>query len=133
VSEIYEAGGRTVITSADLLRAWLIDPWARSVRPCDISTIPRGCGCCADADGRALSSILGRRQQCHPAFEGEHLLTGIDVNGPRWSWGADLAVKGFGLVVGGHFSRGFADTRLALRTIEHFVTFPPRRRRAQVA
>ena len=108
-----------------------IDPWPRSCRPVSIPTIPRQCGCCVDADGRALSSILGRSQQLYAAPNGEHLLVGVGITAPAWTWDLAIQCKGFGLIVGGN-PREFSDSLALPLDIEVHVTWP-RRRRATAA
>jgi hypothetical protein len=105
----------------------LVDPWQRACRPVQVPTMPKPCGCCLDADGRALSSILGRAQQLHVAPNGEHLLVGVGITAPTWTWDSAIGVRGFGVILGGT-PRAFADS-LALPTdIETYVTWPRRRR-----
>jgi hypothetical protein len=114
----------------DLVRARLVGPWRKSTRAVDIPMLG------ADIDGRALATLLGRHQQCHEVLDGEFLLTGIDVRGPRWTWHhahGELAVCGFGIVVGGSFIGGFSNSAARLHEIEHHIQFPARRARAEAA
>jgi hypothetical protein len=128
MTAIYEATGDLTIAPSGRVRAILICPWSRGCRIVEVPTLAHG------IDGRAISSILGRAQRCHLVLDGsENLIVGEGLSAPRWSWGTTIECTGFGILLGGDFRTGFASSQAALHEAEHFITFPPRRRRARAA
>lgn len=74
------------------MRGILIDPWARRVEAVEVPVVPRNCGC-HDADGLALAELLGRQQKLFVVLDGECLIVGTTVSGPRWWWGSAIEVR----------------------------------------
>jgi hypothetical protein len=131
VTAVFESAATTVANG--MVRAVLVDPWQRSCRPVTVPLRARPCGCCWSVNDLALTDLLGRWQRCVEAQNGEWLVHGLAVTAPRWTWGETIQVRGFGLVLGGHYRGGFSDSRALPVDIEAMVQWPRRRQAARAA
>jgi hypothetical protein len=116
---VFESAATTV--AGGMVRAILVDPWARMARPVQVPTRALACGCLT-ADGLAMVDLLGRWQRAHPVLDSELLIVGTAVSAPSWTWGADLKCQGFGLILA--WGHTLSDSRAALHEVEHYVEFP---------
>jgi hypothetical protein len=130
----------TTVGMADMIAGIAIDPRTRTVRAVLLPAVPRACGCCAEADHRAIGALVGSRWQkawgildCTECHGGEVLVVGAHPRGIRWRWGT-AEMRGSGLVlrmIGTPGDWALVDSDVSVAQVMEWVSWAPRRSRTQ--